>query len=46
MEEAREQAEILLAALRRPEDAESAFLLAHAQQLLSCCREIADARIN
>ena len=43
--EAEEQAEILLAALRHGSDLDGEFLLAHAQHLLSCCREIADSRM-
>ena len=46
VEEAREQAEILAAALRTPDEADARFLLAHAQHLLACCREIADSRLN
>lgn len=46
IKEAKEQAEILLAALRRGATSEGDFLVAHAQHLLACCREIADARIN
>ena len=43
--EAREQAEILLDALREPREVDGDFLLAHAQHLLACCREIADSRM-
>ena len=42
--EAQEQAEILLAALRAKESLDGRFLLAHAEQLLECCREIAGTR--
>ena len=45
VEEARQQAEILLDALREPTSADGDFLLAHAQHLLSCCRDIADSRM-
>ena len=43
--EARQQAEILLDALQEPIDLDGDFLLAHAQHLLACCREIADSRM-
>ena len=43
--EAAEQAEILLDALRQTANLDGDFLLAHAQHLLSCCREIADSRM-
>jgi hypothetical protein len=43
--EAKEQAEILLDALRGKSDVDGDFLMAHAQHLLSCCREIADSRM-
>jgi hypothetical protein len=43
--EAKEQAEILLDALRQKSNLDGDFLLAHAQHLLSCCREIADSRM-
>ncbi len=46
IEEAREQAEILLVALRTGQTLDGEFLLAHAQHLLACCREIADTRLN
>ena len=46
MEEAREQAEILATALRASAVPDADFLMAHAQHLLACCREIADARLN
>jgi hypothetical protein len=45
VEEAKEQAEILLTALRQAASLDGDFLLAHAQHLLSCCREIADSRM-
>ena len=44
VEEAQEQAEILVAALRKGASADGEFLMAHAQHLLACCREIADAK--
>lgn len=43
-DEAQEQAEILLTALRAKESLDAGFLLAHAEQLLECCREIAGTR--
>ncbi len=43
--EAREQAEILLDALRETEEVDGDFLLAHAQHLMACIREIADSRM-
>lgn len=46
IEEAREQAEILLSALRGAAELDAGFLIAHAQHLLACCREIADARAH
>lgn len=41
-EEAREQAEILLTALRSAATPDARFLVTHAEQLLECCREIAE----
>ena len=44
LEEAQTQAEIVLSALRQEAVLDGKFLLAHAEHLLACCREIADSR--